>query len=161
MDIFAVALEFEKESEQYYRDLAERCDQPGLKQILNMLADDEVKHFHVVSAMRDGSHPEMPETEILPRAKNRFSALKNISADLCYDSDEIELYRKALAKENQAEQFYREQAGAANDPENSELLHRLADEERRHRFLIENMIEFLHRPQRWVEDAEFNHLEEY
>ncbi|MBN1197144.1 MAG: ferritin family protein [Candidatus Aminicenantes bacterium] len=161
MDIFALALDFEKESERYYRDLAERCDQPGLKQILNMLADDEVKHFQVVSAMRDGSHPQMPATEVLPRAKNRFSAMKQISKDLCYDSDEIELYRKALTKEEHAETFYREQAAAADSPENAELLNRLADEERQHRFLIENMIEFLHRPQRWVEDAEFNHLEEY
>jgi len=160
MDIFAFALEIEKNSEQYYRDLASRCDNPALKYILTMLADDEVKHYRTVLAMRDGTHPEMIPTQVLPKARERFAAFVDPPADICFDNDEIALYRKALSKEDQAEQFYREKAAGA-EPQNAKILERLADEERRHRFLIENMIEFLSRPRNWIENAEFNHLDEY
>ncbi|MDA3850867.1 MAG: hypothetical protein PF447_06310 [Spirochaetaceae bacterium] len=36
-----------------------------------------------------------------------------------------------------------------------------ADEEHRHYHLIDNIEELLLRPKQWVEDAEFNHLEDY
>jgi hypothetical protein len=42
-----------------------------------------------------------------------------------------------------------------------ELLNRIADEENRHYFLLDHMIEFIGRPQTWIEDAEFNHLQDY
>lgn len=160
MDIFAFALEFEKNSEQYYRELASRCNNPALRHILTMLADDEVKHYRTVLALRDGTHPEMPPTRILPEARERFAAFVDPPADLCFENDEIALYRKALTKEDEAEKFYREKAADA-EPESAGIMERLADEERRHRFLIENMIEFLSRPRNWIENAEFNHLEEY
>ena len=161
MDIFEFALEIEANSERYYRELADRCDNPALNRILTMLAEDEVKHYQTILAMRDGSHPEMPLTQVLPRARDRFSAIKKTPADLCFNDDEIALYRQALTKEDQAENFYREKAALADDPGSAKLLEQLADEERRHRFLIEHIIEFLSRPNTWIENAEFNHLEEY
>ncbi|MDY0296257.1 MAG: ferritin family protein [Acidobacteriota bacterium] len=161
MNIFEFALEFEKESEQFYRDLAANCETPGLKNILILLAEDEVKHYHTISAMRNGGLPEMAPTQVLPSARDLFAAMKDDLDQISPGADEIELYRAALGKEDQAEQFYREQAADSSDPQGAALLLRLADEERRHRFLIENIIEFLSRPKTWVEDAEFNHLEEY
>jgi len=41
------------------------------------------------------------------------------------------------------------------------LLLKLAEEEKKHIFLLENLVEFVSRPDTWIEDAEFNHLDEY
>ena len=38
---------------------------------------------------------------------------------------------------------------------------KLADEEKKHYFLLGNIIEFISRPEHWLENAEFHHLEEY
>jgi len=40
------------------------------------------------------------------------------------------------------------------------LLH-IAKDEKKHRFLLENTVEFLSRPNTWIENAEFHHLDEY
>lgn len=37
----------------------------------------------------------------------------------------------------------------------------MAGEEKRHFFILENIIDFVSRPQSWLENAEFNKLEEY
>lgn len=41
------------------------------------------------------------------------------------------------------------------------LLLKLAEEEKKHMFLLENLVEFIPRPETWIENAEFNHLVEY
>lgn len=35
------------------------------------------------------------------------------------------------------------------------------EEEKKHYFLLDNIIEFVSRPEQWLENAEFYHLEEY
>jgi hypothetical protein len=37
----------------------------------------------------------------------------------------------------------------------------LADEEKKHMILMENLIEFVSRPDTWLENAEWYHLDEY
>ena len=52
MDIFEFAMEKEKYAEHFYRELADRTDNTGLKSILNMLAGEEVKHYETVRPCR-------------------------------------------------------------------------------------------------------------
>jgi rubrerythrin len=44
MNIYEYAMKMEKDSENYYSGLANKTDDAGLKNILKMLANDEVKH---------------------------------------------------------------------------------------------------------------------
>jgi hypothetical protein len=37
----------------------------------------------------------------------------------------------------------------------------IAEEEKRHEFLLEHVLQFIARPQTWLENAEFNHLDQY
>ena len=41
------------------------------------------------------------------------------------------------------------------------LFEGLAEEERKHYFLLDNVIDFLFQPQSWLENAEFVHLNDY
>jgi len=38
---------------------------------------------------------------------------------------------------------------------------KLAGEEKKHVFLLANLVEFVSRPETWIENAEFNHLDDY
>ncbi len=40
-------------------------------------------------------------------------------------------------------------------------LTRIAEDERKHRFVLEDMIEMVTRPLTWIENAEFIHFDEY
>ena len=45
MNIYEYALEFEKDSETYYRDLTNQVKEPGLKKIFTLLAEGDVKQI--------------------------------------------------------------------------------------------------------------------
>lgn len=161
MNIFEYAMNMEKDGENYYRELAQGTEDKGLKNILNMLADDEVKHYKIFNEMNKNEKPEMIQTQVLTRAKNIFSQLKEENATFDHDMPQKELYEKAQQVERRSHEFYEEKAKEVEDPHHKELLLSIAGEEKRHYFLLENIIQYISRPQQWVENAEFHHLEEY
>ncbi len=160
MNIFDFAMEKEKYSEDYYRRLAEKTDSIGLRNILTMLADEEAKHYKIVSDMKEDITPDLAETTVLSDTKNVFEKMRESAQSFNFNISQTELYRKALKIEKQSQDFYLEKA---NDVEKAhkEIFLKLADEEKKHYFLLENIIEFVSRPQTWLENAEFYHLEEY
>jgi len=161
MNIFEYAMQMEKDGEAYYRDLASRCNQEGLQKILLMLAQDEVGHYKAFQKLKDETTPEVATTEVLDNAKNVFVEMRGQLNDFNVDISEVEMYKKAIEVEKKSAAFYKEKANEIDDSEAKEVFWLIAGDEMRHQFLLENMVEFLSRPQSWVEDAEFNHLDEY
>ncbi|GAH92585.1 unnamed protein product, partial [marine sediment metagenome] len=51
MNIYKYAMKMEKDSENYYNELANKTDDAGLRNILKMLASDEVKHYNIIEQM--------------------------------------------------------------------------------------------------------------
>ena len=51
MNIYKYAMKMEKDGENYYRELANKTGDVGLRNILKMLANDEVKHYHIIEQM--------------------------------------------------------------------------------------------------------------
>lgn len=160
MSILEYALQMEKDGETYYRKLAQQTTNKGTQTILTMLADEEVKHYKAIKRMQTDVS-EMAETTILTDAKNVFVQIKE--SDECFDFDirEKELYKKARDIEEASRKFYLEKANEVEPGRQRELFLQLAEEEKKHYFLLENIIEFISRPEQWLEDAEFYHLEEF
>ncbi len=160
VDIFEYAMQMEKDGENYYHQLAQQTANKGLKTILAMLADEEVKHYNAVEKMRTVK-PRIAETAILTDAKNVFVQIKESGESFDFDTTQIELYRKAQVIELESRDFYLEKANEVAEEYQKELFLRLAEEEKKHYFLLDNIIEFVSRPEQWLENAEFYHLEEY
>lgn len=160
MDIFEYAMQMEKDGENYYRQLAGQVVHKGLKTILTMLADEEVKHFNAIKKIQT-EKPDMAETTILTDAKNVFVRIKESGEEFVPDISQIELYKKAQDIETKSRDFYLEKANEVTLQYQKELFLKLAEEEKKHYFLLDNIIDYVTRPQRWLENAEFFHLEEY
>ncbi|HMA62819.1 MAG TPA: ferritin family protein [bacterium] len=161
MNIFDYAIQMEQDGEKYYRELAEKTSDKGLKNIFNMLADDEVKHREILQQIKEKEDTSMAETEILTESKNIFIEMQDQHKDLRTTEEEIDLYREAKEIEQKSVDFYKEKAAEVDLPEQKEILEKIADEEKRHYHLLDNIEELLLRPKQWVEDAEFYHLEDY
>jgi rubrerythrin len=165
MNIFDFAMEKEKFSEDYYRQLAAKVNNKGLVTIFNMLAGEEARHYKIVSDMKKDITPDLAETNVLSDAKDVFAKMRESAQSFDFNISEIELYKKALEIEKQSRDFYLEKADKITEAHEGiaqkEFFIELAKEEKRHYFLIENIIEFVSRPERWLENAEFYHLEEY
>jgi len=160
MDIFEFAMQMEKDGEAYYRKLAQQTTNKGLEIILLMLADEEVKHYNVIKKMK-AVRPTLAETTLLTDAKNVFVQIQNSIETISSDVGQIEIYKKAQDIEEKSQEFYLEKADEVEEEYQRKLFLGLAEEERKHYFLLDNIIEFVSRPEQWLENAEFNHLEEY
>ena len=161
MNVFDFAINMEKEGELYYRELAEKTSEEGLQRILNMMADDEVKHRQTFEKMKNKKNPDVIKTQILKDAKNVFSQMKADTIDLAPDIEQLDLYKKAKEIELKSENFYRHEASLLGNEREKECLLKIAEEEKKHYHLLLNIIEFISRPQQWIENAEFYHLDEY
>jgi len=162
MNIYKYAMKMEKDSENYYRELANKTDDAGLQNILKMLAKDEVKHYNIIEKMmKTDASAELAETNILKNAKNIFIKIKGKNLVFDFDLPQINFYRKAQEIEEKSHQHYLEMSDKVEDKTQKSLLLKLAEEEKKHMFLLENLVEFVSRPETWIENAEFNHLDDY
>jgi rubrerythrin len=159
-NIFEYAMQMEKDGEDYYRQLAQKAGNNGMKNILTMLADEEVKHYNALEKIKT-QKTQLAESEILTDAKNVFVQIKEAGDSFDFDINQAELYKKARDIEEQSRDFYTEKADEVTEEFQKELFLQLADEEQKHYVLLDNIIEFISRPEQWLENAEFFHLEDY
>lgn len=162
MDIYQFAMKMEKDGENYYRELSKRTNNEGLWHILTFLANEEMKHYKVVELLsKKVEKPSMAEENIFENVKNIFIKMKETEQDFNFDASEADLYRKAQKIEKESREFYLEKANEVEGEPQKQLLLRLAEEEKKHEFLMENLVEFITRPETWLENAEWYHLDEY
>ncbi|HZK12088.1 MAG TPA: rubrerythrin, partial [Atribacterota bacterium] len=96
MNIYKYAMQLEKDSENYYNKLMNETDDVGLQAILKMLAGEEAKHFSIVEQMmKNNTHPELIETDILKNARNIFEKIKGKKLEFNFDLTQADFYRKA------------------------------------------------------------------
>ena len=160
MELFDYAIQMEKDGEAYYRQLAHRTSNTGLRTILTMLADEEVKHQQLFEQLKT-SNGTLPSSQVLTRTKNIFAQMKESDEVISDESSHIKLYQEAQDLEKKSQDFYLEKSREADHEPVRDLLIVLAKEEQVHYFILENIINFLSRPKTWLEDAEFTHLDEY
>ncbi|MBW7991269.1 MAG: ferritin family protein [Planctomycetes bacterium] len=158
-NIFEYAMQMEKDGEDYYRQLAQKTGNNGMKTILTMLADEEVKHYNTIEKIKT-EKTQIAESEILTDAKNVFVQIKESGDSFDFDIDEADLYKKARNIEKKGRDFYTEKANEVTEEYQKELFLKLADEEQKHYILLDNIIEFVSQPEQWLENAEFFHLED-
>ena len=161
MDIYEYAMQLERDSEKYYRELIEKTENKGLRTILTMLANADVEHYNTFQKMKKNESIHMTEMEILLNVKTVFARMKEENDIAGVDMSEIELYKKAQEIEKATETFYLEKAAIVTDESQKHIFYKVADEEKKHYLTLENIIEFVSRPAQWLENAEWYHLEEY
>ena len=160
MDAFSFALQFEKDGEVFYRNLAEKQTQSGIRNICLMLADAERAHYHIIEQLSRNADIELYETRLLSEVKSIFADMNTADVELS-ELSTLKMYETALDFEKKSMDFYLDLAQKENDDTRKEIFNVLAGEEKKHIFLLENLIEFVNRPQTWLENAEWNHLDEY
>lgn len=163
MDIFDYAIQMEKDGEDYYRDLAAKNSDRGIASILTLLADAEARHRRFLEIMQRLSSPEVDSTTIVSDVKNIFSQMKENQKDISIDVSQVELYRKAQGLERKSQKFYLDKAAEVSDTVQKEILYIFADEENQHYLILQNLIDFISRPDpgNWLENAEWHNLDEY
>jgi rubrerythrin len=163
MNVFDSCMQMETDGRNFYLEHAGKAELPALKNILLNLADDELKHYNLFKALRDGARAEYKEAEqtlILPNTKNVFQEMAEKEAGFKFPAHARTAWVKAREVEKKSEDFYRAEAAKCADSNQKKILDSIADEEHKHWVALQHVIEFLDHPRTFIEDAEWGGLEE-
>jgi rubrerythrin len=161
MNIFDCAIRMEEDASAYYRKLSEEVKIPEIKNLLSLLADAEKEHRDALVDMRDKLDTKKEEFAVLKDAACAFRPLlgkRNIIEGLKNDPD---AYKQVVKREEEDVRFYEDLAAKAESEDARRLLRKIADEERRHLSIVENIYAFVESPRTYLAWGEFSNLEEY
>ena len=160
MNVFDFAMKIELQGKAYYETLAASARLPGLNTIFTELAADEQKHYDVLRGLKEGKGWEMADSRVLEHARSVFSALLGNQETLTELQEGLDAYRLALKIEADSVKLYEEMATKEENPETVRLYLTIANEEKKHYNIIDNICDFLLRPRYYLEWREFSNLQE-
>ena len=161
MDVFEYAMKMELDGEAYFREHMNQVSDKNAAYIIQRLAEEEHKHYEIIKDFRGGADAPA-QSEFVATVKNLFQQMKDGGETFAKaDARTVDILQKALAIEDRAGKYYGAELEKGPDERTAGILTFLKKEEDRHYGIIANMIDFFEKPQTWVEQAEFNYLEEY
>ncbi len=155
MDVFEIAKKMELEGKQAYLEMLEKTTNPALKNILRRLAEWEDNHYIIFDAMQQEADLIEVKKATTEEVKKIFSSLKNINAP-DHISEQIAFYEEAINVEIKSANYYKEIAAEIADETVKKEVLMIADEELKHKKILQEILNYLQEPNQWVESAEFN-----
>ena len=149
-DILAVAVRAEMDAADVYNHLRGRVKNEVLIQKLKFLADEEVRHKAILERLFADKFPARKLA--VPAAPAR--AARPVPLD--ESSSVLDLFKLAMAKEKEAEEFYKASKAAVEDPAGRKVLDYLARVERSHFYMLKSEIDLLERFPEYFDVEEFH-----
>ncbi len=150
MDVFEYAMKMELDGKAFYEKGAASTDNAQLKKIFQTLADEEHRHFQVFKKMKAGEKADSgdlaPKGTTALTVKNVFREMIDAGKASLEGDTTKDLWKDAIEVERKSEKLYRDAANEEKDEKRKEMLNLIADEEKNHIYLIDNMIAFLTDP---------------
>ncbi len=159
MNPYDFAIQMTQDGEKFFHTLAKKVKKPGLRKILVMLAKDQAIHRRDFEKMKKAEGRTLPDAKNLTGALNPFAQrLKRLDRGERVDEDfpPEELYRRGQELDRECEDFYRKRAARVKDPRLKQAFLGVAEEQRKHHFSLEHLINFILEPQQVLEDAEWS-----
>jgi rubrerythrin len=158
MKVLRFAEEVDRSARRFYEEMAARTDNPGVKRIFTMLAEDEeqlLRRHRMLTARGDAL-----DAEALDDGVNVFERLRRREEQLAV-ADDVAAYRLALEAERDMARQYREAARTEIHPDVRKLLVKIARDEERHIEELEQLYTFTSAPDQFLAWGEFSNLGEF
>ena len=161
MNIFEFALDFERKHQDFHLKKAQESENQRLKSVFELLAEEEAKHIKIVKKLKENKKIGQIDSEILPKAKKMMEQITSELPSNSLSKEQVDIYKKAKEMEKKSHKFYKEKSEETDNEQVSKVFKQLAKEEAKHENLMNNLIELTNKPNTWLDDAEWYHLEEY
>lgn len=161
MDILEFAAKREREISKSYQQLAAKAPHQGIRHVLELLASEEDGHIEMIEQMKQRTPSGRRQTSVLEDGQVLLKKIRATQKKIEIEADELALYQEARDIEQEKELYYRQKAAQAESAEQRAIFGALAEEERSHYELMDNLCKLLARPKTYLEDAEFSHIDNY
>lgn len=152
MDIIEFAIQMELDGKTFYENGAKQASAPMIRKVFETLAVEEHRHYHFFKNMKENKNQDLEKADSIK--KEAFKTVKNVFEEMVdagkgqLEGDSTkDIWEEALIIEQKAEKLYRDAAGKETDENKKKLLNIIADEEKSHIYLIDNMLNFLKDPE--------------
>ena len=136
-DVYPIAIRAEIDAAEIYLGLHGRVKNEVLKQKLDFLAREEGRHKAILERLfRD----HFPDRKLVVPAEARRPK-KAVPVDEA--TAVLDLFKLALGKEKEAEEYYRDARTKMDDPQTRKILEYLSRVERSHYFMLKSEIALL------------------
>lgn len=157
MNVFDVALEMERESQEQYEKRAATAAKRELANLYSLLADSEREHYDHLMHLKEGKDPDTVNSVALERIRTRMPEMVSaITADDLPKDDDG--YGAVVRAEEESILLYQKLAEQEPNESAAAVLRMIAEEERKHLEVIENIYEFVEAPRTYLEWREFSNL---
>jgi rubrerythrin len=161
-DVWEVAKKMELEGKQHYTEMSKETNIPELAGVFKQLASEEQRHYEMFDALQKGARaPAAARSKAIAEAKKAFESIAEDVRDCSKVKSAEGAYQKAALMEQKSVEFYTKTLKKTTDSKEKIALSAIIAEEKGHVALMEGMVDFVRQPQEWLEDAEFNHLDEF
>ena len=158
MNVFDCAIKIEEETKEYFEGLRKVAEEPEMQTLFSILAASEDEHKERLMRLKEKA--DGPAMETLDHGACSFRPVLS-QRELMEEAErDPNLYRFAVANEEEEIRFYEELAARAPDDRTRRSLMMLADEERCQLQRIENIYSFVEAPKSFLEWGEFSNLRE-
>lgn len=146
-EVLRTATELEHRGREFYMDAAGKADDPVVAAVLTALAHDEESHERVIRSFyqaleRTEDWPEVPADIASSPARERVAEIARQTAGrIGPDATYMSVYETARDLEQKSHDFYRSNAGEADDPDIAKFLRFLATVENTHLEMLEMLLD--------------------
>lgn len=161
-NVFEMAKNMELEGEDYYNKLADESVINELKGVFSFLAEQEKDHFTFFNFMQEEKTPTYKQVKnavVLAKEAFRKIAPGFKSPDALESAESA--YTNAVNMEKNSVAYYTSLLNTIDEDEQKQALEWIIEEEKKHQIIMESMVEFVSAPKRWIENAEFNQIDEF
>ena len=130
---------------------------------MSMLIKAEENHYEIFEALQNKHNVPVVKTSMV-EVKNVFTEMKANGEKIIESKEHLDFYEKVREIEVKAEKYFRDHAISAKadgDDKLYKIFTDLADEEKRHVILMEELVKMTSRPTQWLDNAEWNNMEEF
>jgi rubrerythrin len=149
-EIMAVAIRAEMDAADIYNHLRGRVKNEVLVQKLKFLADEEIRHKAILERLFADKYPA---SKLAVPAKPARAAK---AVPLNEKSSVLDLFKLAMGKEKEAEEFYRAAKPSVEDAAGRKILDYLSRVERSHFYMLKSEIDLLERFPEYFDVEEFH-----
>lgn len=160
MGALDLAKEIELKSKAYYLKQVEQG--PGqLKGIFQVLANEEQHHYDLFCSIEAGkSDIKFDGQQLQEKAKSVFEKISRNFSQFDPIADAESAYRKAYNFEKEAISYYQTLLSVNTNTDEKKILEFIINQEKIHARLMDNLILLVQSPKIWLENAEWNHLDD-
>ena len=140
IEILKTALLLERRGKAFYTKVANQATDPDVKQIFEIMADEEDEHIRILSEqfVHLKQHQQFKEVKLPEASDDTASEILsgNIKDKISAASYEAAAISSAIDMENRAIKVYSERAKQAEDPEEKKLYQWLSNWEKGHHQIL-------------------------